>query len=359
MGPEFVVIAAGGGRWTAFEEFHVHAAFNKAARSFSIEVAAELGASATNAVFTLGTPVTISSNGDLLLTGYVDCKEPSFAANKAIISVSGRSNSADLVDGSAEHETGAFQNQDPMQIGQAVSSQYGAQFTTDQQLEKVEQYQLTPGETCFRCVEKLTRQQGMTITGTADGNAMITKAGSQRQSGSLIEGQNILAGTAHHNSRNRHSNVVVRGQRPFGHGDQNVQIEAQAQDSGVQRHRTIIIVQDEDTTQDRAQKRAQNRVNRAAGNGTKATIAVQGFHDDGGMLWTPGSLVWTESPFLDLAQDMLIESVDYRQNDGGSIATLQLVDPQAYGGQGAGGGKGSQSGGEWSSPSGGEADSQD
>ena len=346
MGIEVVTISAGGGSWTAFEEFSVHAAFNKAARSFLIEVAAELGASATNRIFEVGTEVAISANGDRLLTGFVDCKEPSFAANKAMISISGRSKSADLIDGSAEHETGQFENKDPLEIGQEISSRYGAKFETDQQLEKVEQYQLTPGETCFRCVEKLTRQQGMTITGTAEGNARITKAGAERN-GPLVEGKNILSGTAQHNGSNRHSKIIVRGQRPFGHGDDNLEIEEEERDNAVKRHRTIIIIQDEDTTRARAKKRAKNRKNRAAGNALKATVSVQGFHDEAGKLWTPGALTWTESPFLDIAQDMLIESVTYKQNDGGSITTLNLVDPRAYGGEGAGGGKGNKSGAAW------------
>lgn len=347
MGIEVVTITAGGGRWTAFEEFHVHAAFNKAARSFSIEIAAELGASATNRVFDVGNEVTISSNGDLLLTGFVELKEPAIAARKAIISVSGRSKSADLIDCAGEHETGQFENKDPLEIANEISRNYGAKWEADQQLDKVEQYQLTPGETCFRCVEKLARQQGFTITGTAEGNAKITKAGGDRQSGALIEGQNILVGIAHHNGANRYSKIYVRGQRPFGHGDDNLEIEETEEDGAVKRHRAVVIVQDEDTTKERAKKRAKNRKDRAAGNSLKATIHVQGFHDDGGVLWTPGFLVWTESPFLDIAQDMLIESVDYYQSEGGSIATLELVDPRAYGGQGAGGGKGNQSGGSW------------
>jgi prophage tail gpP-like protein len=328
------------------ESVNVHAAFNEAARSFSFVVAAELGASATNAIFAVGTQVTITTNGDLLLTGHVDAKEPKFDAFAATITVCGRSSSADLVDGSAEHETGQFENQDPLQIGQAISSQYGASWESDQQLDKIEQYQLTQGESCFRCIEKMAHAQGMTITGTAEGNAKITKAGSQRQGGSLVEGVNILSGTAHHNGSNRHSKIIVRGQRPFGHGDENLAIEAQEQDGAVQRHRTKIIVQDQDTTKDRAQKRATDRKNRAAGNALKASIEVQGFHDDGGQLWAPGNLVWTESPFLDIAQDMLIESVDYNQSDKGSIATLNLTDPRSYGGGGSAG-SGNQSGAEW------------
>jgi len=347
MGIEVVTISAGGGMYSAFLSVSVKAAFNEAARSFEFEVAAEMGASATNAIFAVGTEVTIHANGDLLLTGFVDSREPTFAAEHASISVSGRSKSGDLVDGSAEHDTGQFENKDPLEIGQEIASKYGAKFESDQQLEKVDQYQLTQGESCYRCVEKLARQQGMTITGTPEGNAKITKAGNDRN-GALIEGQNILSGTAHHNGSNRHSKIVVRGQRPFGHGDENIEIEAEEEDGAVKRHRTIILIQDEDTTKDRAKKRAKNRKNRAAGNALKATIATQGFRDDGGKLWTPGALSFTESPFLDIAQDMLIESVTYTQTERGSIATLQLVDPKAYDGQGGGGGKGNKSGGEWS-----------
>jgi prophage tail gpP-like protein len=328
--------------YTGFEEVTVRAAFNEAARAFSVTLAAELGASATNRIFDTDTEVTITTTGELLLTGYIDSKNPHVDANDAWIEITGRSRSADLIDSSAMHDTGYFENQDPLQIGQAISQGIGAQFTTDQQLDKLDQYKIQQGETCFRCIEKMVRDQGMTITGTKDGNALITKAGTKRQSGSLIEGVNIMVGDAHHNTANRHSKIIVRGQRPFGHGDENLSIEATETDSAVKRHRTHLIVQDNDTTQ----KRAKARKQRTAGNALKATIRVQGFHDGTGQLWEPGHLVWTESPFLDLAQDMLIESVEYKQTNKGSTATIALVDPRAYGGAGSVG-SGNQSGDDW------------
>ena len=344
MQHERMSIGVGGSGYDAFESINVHASFGEAARTFTLEIAAEMGASVANAVFRVGADVTITTSGSLLLTGFVDTKEPSFDATSAIISVSGRSNSGDLVDGAAEHKTGRFKKKDPKEIGQEVASKYRAKFTSDQQLEKVDQYQLTQGETCFRCVEKLARAQGMTLHGTADGNINITKAGSKRQGGAIIEGVNILHGAAKHNGQNRHSEYTVRGQRPFGHGDENLEIEAIEKDSFVKRHRPAIIIQDEDTTKKFAMKRAKNRKDRAAGDGLKATIKVQGHHDDGGQLWEPGNLVWTQSVFLDIAQDMLIESCDWRQDSKGSITTLQLTDPRSYGGEG---GKGNKSGGEW------------
>lgn len=345
MGIEVVTINVGGMTYTAFKVATVRAAFNEAARSFNLEIAAELGASATNQIFKVGAKLTISANGDLLLTGFVDQKKPRITANEASITVSGRSNSGDLIDSSAKHETGQFENKDPLEIGNEVSKGIGAKWTTDQQLEKLEQYQVNPGESCFRCVEKMARQQGMTVTGEADGNAKITKAGSKRHAGGLIEGHNILTGSADHNGSNRHSEYIVRGQRPFGHGVDNLEIEAIVRDKGVDRHRPVIIVQDEDTTKDKTKKRAKNRKNRAAGHALKARVETQGFRDDGGKLWEPGYLVWTESPFLDIAQDMLIESVTYMQSEQGSIATLALTDPRSYDGKG---GKGNASGGEWS-----------
>ena len=69
------------------------------------------------------------------------------------------------------------------------------------------------------------------------------------------------------------------------------------------------------------------------------------FRDESGKIWEPGKLVWVESAFLDIAQDMLIERVSYQQDDGGSIATISLTDPRSYGGEG---GKGNKSGSTWS-----------
>ncbi|WP_438278073.1 phage baseplate assembly protein [Nitrobacter sp.] len=348
MAQETISIAIGGERYTAFERVTVTAAMNKAARTFSLTVAAEIGASATNALFAAGVELEIYANADLLLSGFVDGKQPKLAAEDATIEVSGRSSSGDLIDSSADHRTGRFENKTPLEIGNELSSDFDKTgFVSDQQLDRIEQYQLTPGESVFRCVEKMCRQQGMTLTGTADGRINITKAGALRQGGGLIEGQNILEGTSHHNAANRHSTYKVRGQRPFDHGEENLEIEETADDDAVKRHRPLIVVEDEDTTKDRARKRAKNRRDRAAGNALKATIRVQGFHDETGQLWTPGNMVWTESPFLDIAQDMLIEQVEYEQSGEGSIATLSLTDPRAYGGTGAGGGKGNRSGGEW------------
>lgn len=348
MGPEFVTIRAGGAAWSAFERVMVEASFKNAAREFHIDIAAEPGPMPTAGTFAAGTEIEIYFNGDLALRGYVDRYKPSISEHEtAKIAVSGRSKSQDLIDSSAVHKTGRFEKKTPAEIGQELDKA-GVGVKTDRQLDKVPHYQLTPGETVFRAIEKLCRAQGMTITCPPDGSMLITDASqAKRHAGGLIESRNIKTADADHNFAGRHSKVIVRGQRPFGHGDESLAIEAVATDDAMKRQRPVIVFQDDDTEKGgRAKKRAKRRRDAEAGNSLRANVTVQGFRDDGGKLWTPGYLVFVDSPFLAISQDMLVEKATFSQSRGqGSETVLQLVDPRAYNGKG---GKGGKAGKAWS-----------
>lgn len=350
MGEEIVTIAAGGDRWTAFEEISVSCKFKDAAHKFNFKIAAEGGPAATAWTFKAGTPIEIYLNADLVMRGYVDRYQPKLAEHKtAEIEVSGRSKSQDFIDSSALHKSSEFKNKTPAEIGQELD-QFGVGIKTDQQLDKVPVYRITPGETCHRAIEKMCRSQGVFPSGQFDGSILITVGGQGRNS-PIIEGQNLKEGSADHNWANRHSKVIARGQRPLGHDADNLEIEQEAADSDMPRHRPVLVVHDDDTDKKRAKKRAKHRRDSEAGNSLKAEVTVQGFHDDGGALWKPGNLTYLESPFLGIAQDMAIESADFKQSRReGSITKLSLVDPRALAAKsGRKGGKADKS---WSSDAG-------
>ncbi len=338
MGPELVTLAAGGADYTAFEQIEVTAGFNEAARAFSLTLAADPDPGTTAWTFAGGTPVSISSNGDLLVSGYVDRYRPKLSEkNEARIHVAGRSKGQDAIDSSAVHPTGYFQNQTPLQIAQTLD-QFGIGFSSDQVMTPLPFYQLTPGETVFRCIEKICRQQGLMLAAQPDGSIKLTKlaAGSQAP---LQEGVNCKGLEADHNWAGRHSHVIARGQRPIGNGAANTQIEETATDGSVGRYRPHVLHIDEDTDPTRAAMRAAWRLKSEAGNALKATIAVQGFHDDNGLLWTPGNSVFLDFDFLDVHQLMGLKRVAYNQaKKHGSVTILTLVDPQALGGQSGQGG---------------------
>lgn len=352
MGAEIVSVVVGGRRFAAWERTQVSASMREAARAFRLEAAAERGGRALAAEFRAGAAIEIYLGGDLALAGYVDAYNPSFSALAARVAISGRSKAADAVDCSAVHRTGRFRGRKPAAIAQELIRESGVDVgfaDDDEAASEAIDYQLTPGETIFRALEKMYRQQGKTLCGEPDGSIRAVDARRpQRHAGGLFEGAGaipIKAGEADHNWANRHSRYIVKGQAPVGHGAEALEIEAAARDAAVDRTRPLIVVQDEDTTRARTRRRARNRRDKAAGNALRATVTVQGFRDAAGALWTPGRLVWVESPFLALAQEMLVEGVIFSQdNESGSESKLTLVDPRAHGGKA---GKGARSGADW------------
>lgn len=335
MGPEFVTVLAGGREWSAFKRVEVHASFEDAARSFILRIAAEPGATPTAWTFKPGTLIDILSNGDLLCRGYVDRYQPQLSEHtQSEIIVSGRSKSQDFIDSAAMHDTGEFKDKTPLDIAKALDK-FGIGFSADVPLDKIPFARIVQGETAFRCVEKLCRSQGVFMPGQPDGSIKLTVAGKARHAGAIIEGVNLKAGNADHNWSNRHSHVTVRGQRPSGSSDDDLEVEATAQDEAVQRYRPTVIVHDGDTDKGRATKRAKHRRDREAGRALQANeIRLQGFRDDAGQLWTPGNLVFIQSPFLALAQDMAIKTVQFTQERGhGSETVLSVCDPRALGGK--------------------------
>ena len=345
MGPERITVSAGGQSWSAWTSASVGASAKEAARSFRLAVAAEVGAIATAWTFKAGTLVTITANGSLLCTGYVDRYQPSISATDASVTITGRSKSQDAIDSSAIHKTGRFEKKTAVDIANELGKTVGVTFAADDTLPTLAKWQITPGETIFQGVERLARDHGYTLSGQPDGSVKFFKADkAQSQAGALVEGVNILSGEADHNWSNRHSEYRVRGQRALGTTPDDLQIEAIARDAGVGRYRPLVIVEQKDTDKERAKGKAGARRDKQAGASLSASITVQGFRDEGGELWTPGRKVWVESPYLYLTQDMLIESVTYSQDRSGSLTKLSLVDPKAHGGKT---GKAAKSGDAW------------
>lgn len=349
---ELAAVEVGGVRYSGWKTVSLTGSVKEACRSVTLTLAAVLGDEATLALFALFTPLKVYCGADLLFTGYIDRRRARCDLSNAEIEISARSKGSDAVDCSCVHRTGRFERKTPLDIAKELDA-FGIGFSTDCPLEPVPQYQLQPGESLFDTVERLCRDQGATLAGQPDGSVKLTKAGAtaKRQTGALRQGVNIEIGESNFDGANRHSKVVARGQSFDGHGDGALRLEATAEDSTVPRLRPLIHVQDGDADLARLQRRATNRRDKAAGEGIRASITTPGWRDESGALWAPGAKVWVESSFLGLAQDMLIESVEYQQDEDKSLATLALVDPRAHGGPAGNIGRASGSTDAWAFPS--------
>lgn len=349
---EEVEITVGGEPWPDWESVTWTAAINEAARSLSFEVAvSDENITRLHAVFLKRTPIVVTSNGDMIFNGRLDRKQPSQTSTRRGFRVSARSKGAALIDNSAVHDTGRFRNQTPDAIAKAID-ETGIDFVMDPGASLViPRFQLTPGETGFLALERLLRDRKMTLRGEADGSIAITKGPTgKRHSGGLIEGITLGDASSDHNFAGRHAKYIVRGQSPDGTGSDATEIEEEADDDAVEGPRTRVLIADKDMQKAEAADYAKHLRDRAAGESLRAEATQPGWRDETGELWTPGHLQWLESPFLDLAQDMLLERVSATQTKsqgtgGGSKATLSFVDPRSYGGKK---GKGSKSGATWS-----------
>jgi prophage tail gpP-like protein len=341
---ERVTVAASGTTWLPVS-ISIEIGIDQAARNFEAQLpASPISIPAAMAALANGPAVTITAGGGLILTGWLEGRDASLEADGGQLTVSGRSKSADLVDCSHDHPEGFFRGKDVTAIARELDTA-GIGVEADEPGETRKTFKANAGESVFAAANRLCRGEDMTITDTPEGKLKILKPKGERHAGGLIEGRTIAPGSrATHDMSGRFSKVKVRGQLTEGHGAESLEIEAEARDAAVGRNRIKILIPAEQLDKAKAQARAKRFRDRAAGRSVTAEIVTFGWRDGGGALWRPGWLVYVESAYLGLAQDMLIERVRLEQSNEGTRATLSLVDPKAYG---AKGGKGGKSSAQW------------
>lgn len=352
MSYENIQLVAGGSLFEGWERVSVRAGVNEAVRSFDIEVS-EVSAAFGLSPFSVwnfppNTPITLLASGTLMVTGYVDDYNPSGDAESHKVQVTGRGRGMDYVDCGCVHPTGRFENKTVDKIGQELDK-FGVGVSIDVAPgPPVPWFQIRQGSTPHAEMMRLLAQRRMTMKGEADGSITITRGGQKRHAGGLIQGDNIKAMSATLSARERFSDYIVKGQSSLGTTRAQLRPRGEARDPNVPRYRPKVIIDQAETDPRRIQERADWEALRAAGFSAKAQITTVGFRDRAGSLWEPGHLVFVMSGWLKLEQDMLIESVQFQQDDqAGTTAQLALVDPKAYA---AGGSSRSGSGDVWSMP---------
>ncbi|MEN5084254.1 phage baseplate assembly protein [Bosea sp. TWI1241] len=348
---EDVLIRVSGQLWRDWESLTWTAAINEAARGLTFEIAASDDTlKEVHRTFNGRVPIEVTSNGETVFSGKMDFKHPRITADRRSMTVSARGHGAALVDASAVHKTGGFRKKTPEEIVRELD-EARCKVSTDPGIKVVlPKFQLTPGETPFRALERMLKDQRLTLRGDADGGTTITKGPTgRRHAGGLKEGEFLGEGGAKHDYSRRYGKYKVIGQASEGSGAEATEIEGESEDPGVEGPRTRIVVVDKDLSKEGAKEYARHLRDRAAGEALRAQALVAGWRDAAGKLYEPGNLYWCESQWLDLAQDMLIEKISCTQRKtagggGGSSTQFELVDPRSYGGRKS---KGNKSGAGW------------
>ncbi|VWX62606.1 phage baseplate assembly protein [Sphingorhabdus sp. 109] len=281
-----------------------------------------------------GALCTVSIDGEILITGWIDRLSPLLDKESHDIVISGRDKASDMVDASAVHPSGSWKNATLQQITSELAQPFGVAIDFAAPADtKIKRFALQQGESAWSAIERLARMRGLIIWSLADGRIRVGNPGQGAVVGVLKQGQNILSASAVHDVSDRFGEYIVKGQASGddeANGATVSKITARATDPAINRHRPLIIIAEDQASKASAQKRAEWEANVRAARSQPAQVTVQGWKN-AGALWAIDSKIKLEAPALYIDAEMLIAGVTFiKSNDAGTVTELRLERPEAY-----------------------------
>jgi len=334
MTEEIVTLVVGGKKLAGFQEVNVTRSMEQAAITFGLK--------ATNPSWhedawelRLGALVELYPNSTLLCRGYTDRYEADHGeGGQHEVRVSGRSKAADAIDcPPAKHPTGRVEGKTLLDVAKEFD-EFGIGYEADVPLKPIPKVQRYPTDSVHETLEREARAQGLMLMGKPDGGVLITRAGSKRHAGALVEGQPpIKRFGVSFSAEGKFSEVTAKAQRALGTSAKDLRQEVKEYDPEVGRYRPLVVFLEGDGTEEDLKTRAQWERLRRQGTSTSISITVTTWRDADGLLWEPGRLMAIKLPSERVDQDMILSSVTFTQNHQGATAALTFVDPRSHGGK--------------------------
>lgn len=282
-----------------------------------------------------GDACTVSlADGQPLITGFIDTVAARFDAASHSLAVSGRDRTGDLIDCSAIHEAGQWQGKTLYDIARDVCGPFGIEIIKEVKVDDVvANASINDSETVLELMERLARQQGLLLTSDAAGRLVMTQSGQGRAAGALgVDGVPLLSGSIDNSWLDRYSIYIGKGAHPddgFLEPAAAAGPGAQVADPAIRRYRPLVLLAEDNATLASLQKRMQWERNVRCGRARRIVVTVQGWQH-AGRLWQPNQLTQIKEPKLNLDGELLIVSVTYTLDEGGTRTQLTLADPSAY-----------------------------
>lgn len=273
-----------------------------------------------------------------VIRGYVDKRTILYAASEHRFSVSGRDRTGALVDCSADLKQWEFRRVPLLSLAQRLTQPFGLEVGLQAGAiipKPPGKFSVDPGETAFDALESACRLAGLLPVCDGEGGVRLTRAGEERCSTELIQGENILAASAEYDASGRFHRYVVMSQQAGSDdlgGEAAARVRASARDENVRRKdRVLIIRPDSAATPAYAQQRAAWEATVRAGRSRRFRVTVQGWHQGDGTLWPVNARVRLRSSFLGVDDELLITEVVYTLSpEQGTTTELMLMPASAF-----------------------------
>ncbi len=281
-----------------------------------------------------GSACEILIGDDTVLTGYVDDVSPRYDKKQHVLSVTGRSKVADLVDCSATAEPGQWRNQTLAQIARALAATYSVEVVAAADPAAViPRVVAQTGESVVAVLERAARLRAVILTDDAQGRLVLTQAGTDEASDALEQPGNILAGAGRFSAADLYTDYVCKGQHV---GSDEVYAESaaapfgEASDTTLSRTRTLVLPAEQGADIDRCKTRATWEAATRAGKASGAVYTVAGWRQRDGSLWEHNRLVRVKDSLLAIDGTLLIVSVTLSIGDTGAYASLAVAPAAGY-----------------------------
>ncbi len=334
MGDPRATLTIGGKRYDGWTSIGVTRSIETLTGSFELAIAAREYSSAPRWPLRTGEACTVQLDGETVISGHIDDFSPQYDGDGYAIAISGRDRSADLVDCSAVAKPGSWVNQSIEAIAAELAKPFGINVTARVDTgAKVKRFALQQGETVFSAIDRLARYRGLLPVTDATGNVALIRPGAGAVVAELVEGVNIIGGSASHDAKERFSDYIIKGQASGddrANGKAVAAVKAETRDPAITRYRPLLIIGEEQSTIAELRKRAAWEATTRAGRSQSASITVAGWRMPSGALWTPDVRVSVRAPFLQIESVMLVSEVRAAKDDRGSVTDLTVTPVEAF-----------------------------
>lgn len=281
-----------------------------------------------------GDECRVEISGETVITGFVDAAGPSYDAGSHSYTVRGRDKTADLVDCAAPVGKGEWRNATLDQIARDLCQPFGIEVVVHGSVgAPFPSFAREPGETNHATLERAADMRGVRLTTDGHGRLVIGVEAASASGVRLVEGENILSASKITDESQRFSQYTVVGQQAGNDetwGKAAAQIKAVAKDAGVRRFRPLEIVADDQGDLAAMQRRADWEASTRAARALNVSVRVQGWTFGSGKVWRKNMLVPISAPTLHLERELLIASVAFSTDEGGSFTDLTLMPKEAF-----------------------------
>lgn len=336
-----VTLKVGGQKYSGWTSVSVTRSIESISGSFSLNVSERWANQDQPWPINEGDECSVLIGDEVVITGFVDSRKPSYGPGAHSLSIDGRDKTADLVDCSALVSQYEYKNFDVFKLAQKLCKPFNITVSQlgvtvpGKTLVGTEKLHIDPGETVFNVLEHAARIAGVLLISDGEGGVIITQPGTERAVTELVEGQNIISAEADFTVASRFYHYIALGQHQATDaffGAEAAQIKGEAFDPNVTRQARVLVIRPEgNVTPAFAKLRAQWEATVRAARSNSVKVVVQGWTQGNGALWPVNALVHVKSPQLRIDGDMLIASATYSFDESeGTRTELSLKPPGAF-----------------------------